>query len=154
MDDQQLLRYSRHILLDEIGIEGQQLLRSSHMLVIGAGGLGCPISLYLAAAGVGTIGLADVDVVSPSNLQRQVLFGISSIGEDKVRAAAKRLKDVNPDCNVIEHKSVQVRGNEAQDALLQFFPAVVELHKLELAADRLQRFGELRIEELYDRGLR
>jgi adenylyltransferase/sulfurtransferase len=76
------------------------------VLCIGAGGLGCPISLYLAAAGVGTIGLADVDVVSPSNLQRQVLFGVSNIGEEKVTAAARRLRDLNPDCNVVEHKVV------------------------------------------------
>jgi sulfur-carrier protein adenylyltransferase/sulfurtransferase len=92
-------------------MEGQKKLMAAKVLCIGAGGLGCPISLYLAAAGVGTIGLADVDVVSPSNLQRQVLFGISSIGEDKVAAAAKRLKDVNPDCNVIEHKTIVNSSN-------------------------------------------
>src|SRR5216684_5525269 len=84
---------------------------NARVLCIGAGGLGCPISLYLAAAGVGTIGLADVDVVSPSNLQRQVLFGISNIGEDKVAAAAKRLKDLNPDCTVIAHKMVVSSAN-------------------------------------------
>src|SRR5207237_8693481 len=77
----------------------------------GAGGLGSPISLYLAAAGMGTIGLADVDVVSPSNLQRQVIFGTSNIGEDKVKAAAKRLKDLNPDVKVIEHKTIVNSGN-------------------------------------------
>jgi adenylyltransferase/sulfurtransferase len=85
---------------------GQLKLINARVLCVGAGGLGCPISLYLAAAGVGTIGLADIDIVSPSNLQRQVLFGISSIGEDKVTAAAKRLKDLNPDIRVVEHKTV------------------------------------------------
>ena len=87
-------------------MEGQLKLINAKVLCIGAGGLGCPISLYLAAAGVGTIGLADVDVVSPSNLQRQILFGVSSIGEDKVKAAAKRLKDLNPDVKIIEHKMI------------------------------------------------
>ena len=83
--------------------EGQKKLLNAKVLCIGAGGLGCPISLYLAAAGVGTIGLADVDVVSPSNLQRQVLFGTKDIGEPKVEAAARRLKDLNPDIKLIEH---------------------------------------------------
>src|SRR6266850_4828513 len=106
LNSEQVNRYKRHLILPEVGMEGQKKLLNAKVLCIGAGGLGCPISLYLAAAGVGTIGLADVDVVSPSNLQRQVLFGISSIGEDKVQAAAKRLRDLNPDCNVIEHKCV------------------------------------------------
>src|SRR5436305_12014345 len=102
----QINRYKRHLILPEVGVEGQKKLLNAKVLCIGAGGLGCPISLYLAAAGVGTIGLADVDVVSPSNLQRQVLFGISNIGEDKVTAAAKRLRDMNPDVKVIEHKTI------------------------------------------------
>jgi molybdopterin/thiamine biosynthesis adenylyltransferase/rhodanese-related sulfurtransferase len=111
LNSEQINRYKRHLILPEVGMEGQKKLLNAKVLCIGAGGLGCPISLYLAAAGVGTIGLADVDVVSPSNLQRQILFGVSSIGEDKVHAAAKRLKDVNPDCNVIEHKTVVNSGN-------------------------------------------
>src|SRR6476619_6564123 len=106
LSNEQVNRYKRHLILPEVGVEGQLKLLNAKVLCIGAGGLGCPISLYLAAAGVGTIGLADVDVVSPSNLQRQVLFGISSIGEDKVKAAAKRLKDLNPDVKIIEHKLV------------------------------------------------
>src|SRR5437016_11301358 len=101
LTNDQVNRYKRHLILQEVGMEGQKKLLNAKVLCIGAGGLGCPISLYLAAAGVGTIGLADVDVVSPSNLQRQVLFGVSNVGEDKVAAAAKRLKDLNPDCNVI-----------------------------------------------------
>src|SRR5829696_10260119 len=102
----QINRYKRHLILPEVGAEGQLKLLNARVLCIGAGGLGCPISLYLAAAGVGTIGLVDVDVVSPSNLQRQILFGVSNIGEHKVTASAKRLRDVNPDCNVIEHKTI------------------------------------------------
>jgi len=106
LNSEQINRYKRHLILPEVGMAGQLKLLNSRVLCIGAGGLGCPISLYLAAAGVGTIGLADVDVVSPSNLQRQVLFGISSIGQDKVKAAATRLRDLNPDVKVIEHKTI------------------------------------------------
>src|SRR6059058_3872023 len=106
LSSEQINRYKRHLLLAEVGVEGQKKLLNAKVLCIGAGGLGSPISLYLAAAGVGTIGIADIDVVSPSNLQRQVLFGISSIGEEKVRVANKRLKDLNPDVNIIEHKCV------------------------------------------------
>src|ERR1044071_4776944 len=106
LSGEQVNRYKRHLILPEVGMEGQKKLLNAKVLCIGAGGLGCPISLYLAAAGVGTIGLADIDVVSPSNLQRQILFGTSDVGEDKVKAAAKRLKDVNPDVNVIEHKVI------------------------------------------------
>jgi len=106
LNTEQINRYKRHLLLPEVGVDGQLKLLSAKVLCIGAGGLGCPISLYLAAAGVGTIGLADVDVVSPSNLQRQILFGVSSVGEPKVAAAAKRLKDLNPDVNILQHKTV------------------------------------------------
>src|SRR6266550_1578497 len=106
LTNDQVNRYRRHLILPEVGVEGQKKLLNAKVLCIGAGGLGCPISLYLAAAGVGTIGLVDIDVVSPSNLQRQVLFGMSSIGEDKVQAAARRLRDLNPDCNVIPHKTI------------------------------------------------
>src|SRR5262245_3085970 len=106
LNSEQINRYKRHLILPEVGMEGQKKLLNAKVLCIGAGGLGCPISLYLAAAGVGTIGLADVDVVSPSNLQRQVLFGTSDVGEDKVKAAAKKLKDLNPDIKVIEHKTI------------------------------------------------
>src|SRR6201989_110173 len=111
LNNEQVNRYKRHLILPEVGMEGQKKLLNAKVLCIGAGGLCCPISLYLAAAGVGTIGLADVDVVSPSNLQRQVLFGVSSVGEDKVKAAAKRLRDLNPDANIIEHKTVVNSSN-------------------------------------------
>src|SRR5437867_1447488 len=107
----QVNRYRRHLILPEVGVEGQKKLLNAKVLCIGAGGLGCPISLYLAAAGVGLIGLADVDVVSPSNLQRQVLFGTSDIGEDKVKVAAKKLKDLNPDVSVVTHKTVVNASN-------------------------------------------
>src|SRR3954462_7552947 len=106
LNTDQINRYKRHLILPEVGMDGQKKLLNTKVLCIGAGGLGCPISLYLAAAGVGTIGLADGDVVSPSNLQRQVLFGQSVIGEPKVEAAAKRLKDLNPDLKLIGHKMI------------------------------------------------
>jgi adenylyltransferase/sulfurtransferase len=111
LNTEQINRYKRHLILPEVGVEGQKKLLNAKVLCIGAGGLGCPISLYLAAAGVGTIGLADVDVVSPSNLQRQILFGVGNIGEPKVEAAARRLKDLNPDLKLIEHKTVVNSSN-------------------------------------------
>ena len=101
LNNEQINRYKRHLILPEVGTAGQLKLLNAKVLCIGAGGLGSPISLYLAAAGVGTIGMVDIDVVSPSNLQRQVLFGVSTLGQAKVSAAARRLKDLNPDCNVI-----------------------------------------------------
>jgi adenylyltransferase/sulfurtransferase len=111
LSSEQVNRYKRHLILPEIGMEGQKKLLNARVLCIGAGGLGSPISLYLAAAGVGTIGMADIDVVSPSNLQRQVLFGKSTIGQDKVKAAAARLKDLNPDIVVREYKAVVDSSN-------------------------------------------
>lgn len=89
-------RYSRHLLLSEIGIEGQEKIKASKVLVIGAGGLGCPALQYLAAAGVGTIGIIDMDVVEQSNLQRQILYGVSDIGNNKAESAKFRLKSLNP----------------------------------------------------------
>jgi adenylyltransferase/sulfurtransferase len=111
LTNDQINRYKRHLILPEVGMEGQKKLLDAKVLCIGAGGLGCPISLYLAAAGVGTIGLADVDVVSPSNLQRQILFGMADVGVDKVKAAARRLRDLNPDVRLIEHKTIVNSAN-------------------------------------------
>ena len=94
-------RYGRHLTLPEVGLEGQLRLRRGSALVVGAGGLGSPVALYLAAAGVGRITLVDFDVVDPSNLQRQVLFGASDVGRPKVTAAAARLLDLNPKIDVV-----------------------------------------------------
>ena len=93
-------RYSRHLLLPEVGLEGQERLRRSSVLCVGAGGLGSPVLLYLAAAGVGRIGIIDFDRVDASNLQRQVLYGTSMIGRAKVDVAAERLKELNPHTHV------------------------------------------------------
>jgi adenylyltransferase/sulfurtransferase len=101
MNDQQLLRYSRHILLPEIGVEGQQKLSGAHALIIGAGGLGCPAALFLAASGVGTLTLCDGDMVDLTNLQRQILHRTSSIGLSKTASAQATLAEINPDVRVI-----------------------------------------------------
>ena len=92
----EVLRYSRHLLIPEVGLKGQLRLRNSSALIIGTGGLGSPVSLYLAAAGVGRIGLVDYDVVDSSNLQRQVIHGSSTIGKLKVESAREKLTDLNP----------------------------------------------------------
>lgn len=93
-------RYARQISLEEVGLEGQKKLAQTRVLIVGVGGLGSPISIYLTAAGVGTIGLIDNDVVSVSNLQRQVLYGSSQIGQPKTDCAFKRLHDLNPSVNL------------------------------------------------------
>lgn len=99
----ELSRYSRHILLDQIGVEGQRRLVASRVLVVGAGGLGSPAALYLAAAGIGTLGIADFDRVEGHNLQRQLLHETASVGLAKVASAANRLLAINPNIDVVEH---------------------------------------------------
>ena len=100
LNDLQLMRYSRNIVLREIGIEGQTKLLKSRVLVIGAGGLGSPVILYLAAAGVGTIGVADFDVVELSNLQRQIIHFSDDLGKEKVLSAKEKVAQLNPDITV------------------------------------------------------
>lgn len=97
---EEILRYSRHLLIPEVGLEGQRKLKGSSALVIGTGGLGSPVALYLAAAGVGRIGLIDYDVVDSSNLQRQIIHGTETIGKLKVESARDRMLDLNPDIEV------------------------------------------------------
>lgn len=101
MNDEQLLRYSRHILLPQIGIEGQQAIVDARVLVVGAGGLGSPAAYYLASAGVGTLVLADGDVVDLTNLQRQILHRTAAIGEPKALSGQRTLAEINPECKVI-----------------------------------------------------
>ena len=96
----EILRYSRHLLIPEVGLEGQRKLKASSALIIGTGGLGSPVSLYLAAAGIGRIGLVDYDVVDSSNLQRQVIHGTSTVGTLKVESARAKLLDLNPEIQV------------------------------------------------------
>jgi len=101
---EEILRYSRHLLLPEVGRAGQEKLKDARVLCVGAGGLGSPLALYLAAAGVGTLGLVDFDVVDASNLQRQILHGTKDIGRPKVVSAAETLRDLNPHTNVVLHE--------------------------------------------------
>ena len=98
--EQQIERYSRHILLQDVGVEGQEKILNAKVLVIGAGGLGAPVSLYLAAAGVGTIGIVDADVVDLSNLQRQVIHFTNDVGKAKVESAKEKMLAINPDVKV------------------------------------------------------
>ena len=107
----EILRYSRHLLIPEIGLEGQQKLKAASALIIGAGGLGSPAALYLAAAGVGRIGLVDYDVVDESNLQRQVIHGTEAIGKLKVENAKRRLLDINPHIQVDAYNEVFTSAN-------------------------------------------
>ncbi|QJE74581.1 molybdopterin-synthase adenylyltransferase MoeB [Aerophototrophica crusticola] len=109
--DSQIERYARHIMLKEVGGEGQSRLLRSSVLVVGAGGLGAPLLLYLAAAGVGRIGVVDHDVVDLSNLQRQVVHDTGSIGQPKVDSAAARLKAINPDVVVETHRERLTKAN-------------------------------------------
>jgi sulfur-carrier protein adenylyltransferase/sulfurtransferase len=109
-------RYQRHLLLPEVGVEGQQKLLGARVLLLGAGGLGSPAALYLAAAGVGTIGIVDMDVVDDSNLQRQILHNVDRIGERKVDSAKKTLTLLNPDVNVVTH-DVRLGADNVMDIL-------------------------------------
>ncbi len=102
---QEVARYSRHLIMPEVGVEGQKRLKAGSVLLIGAGGLGSPLALYLAAAGVGRIGLVDFDVVDFSNLQRQVLHGTPDVGRPKLHSARDRLKAINPDVQVDLHET-------------------------------------------------
>jgi molybdopterin/thiamine biosynthesis adenylyltransferase len=101
MEDAELLRYSRHILLPELGVEAQQRFAAAHALIVGVGGLGSPVALFLAAAGVGRLTLCDPDTVDLTNLQRQLLFGTSQIGQPKVHAARSRLASINPAVDIV-----------------------------------------------------
>src|SRR3954447_1675414 len=101
MTDEQLLRYSRHILLPQIGIKGQETLIRSHVLIVGAGGLGSPVAMYLSASGVGKLTICDSDRVDLTNLQRQIVHSSDRIGEPKARSAKKTLCGINPEVNVV-----------------------------------------------------
>jgi adenylyltransferase/sulfurtransferase len=120
----QIERYKRHLLLDEVGAEGQRRLLDSRVLVIGAGGLGSPAALYLAAAGVGTLGLVDFDRVDASNLQRQILYATSDVGRPKVEVASERLRALNPDVRVVPHTEKLVAANARE--LIRSYDVVLD----------------------------
>ncbi len=124
MSREEMRRYSRHLLLPEVGVAGQARLRRSKVLLVGAGGLGSPAALYLAAAGVGEIGLVDFDVVDASNLQRQVLYGTRDVGRPKLEAAKDRLEDLNPDVRVRTYPEKLESGNALE--ILRPYDVVVD----------------------------
>lgn len=110
-DDERLERYGRHILLDGVGIKGQRRLWNARVLIVGVGGLGSPVALYLAAAGLGTLGLADADTVDLSNLQRQIIHSTPDIGRAKVVSATEKIARLNPDVSVRVHPEFVVAAN-------------------------------------------
>lgn len=111
LTSQEIKRYSRHLILPEVGLDGQLKLKKARVLCIGTGGLGSPLALYLAAAGVGRIGLIDGDVVDYSNLQRQIVHFTSDVGSPKVNSAAKKLRELNPEIEIIEHQTMLTPEN-------------------------------------------
>ena len=124
LSHEELLRYSRHLTLPDVGLDGQAKLGDARVLLIGAGGLGSPAALYLAAAGVGTLGLVDFDLVDRSNLQRQIIHGTSAIGTPKIESARARLRDVNPHVQVETFGERLTSGNALQ--ILRGFDIVVD----------------------------
>lgn len=117
--EEEVERYARHLVLREIGGPGQQRLQAARVLIVGAGGLGAPAALYLAAAGVGVVGLADPDQVALSNLQRQVLFATEDVGSSKVGAAKRRLEALNPNIRVEPH-TVALTASNARDLISDY----------------------------------
>lgn len=115
MNDNQLLRYSRHILLPKIGYEGQEKLTQSHVLIVGAGGLGSPVALYLAASGIGKLTICDFDTVDLTNLQRQIIHTTQSVGLNKAISAQQTIYEINPDVIV---QTIQKKSSEAEFKLL------------------------------------
>ncbi|MDR0878629.1 MAG: molybdopterin-synthase adenylyltransferase MoeB, partial [Treponema sp.] len=111
LTNEEIGRYSRHLLLPEVGIDGQKRLKAARVLLVGTGGLGAPLALYLAAAGVGTLGIVDFDFVEESNLQRQVIHGTKDVGRPKVASAQDRIKSINPKCNVITYNTMLTSAN-------------------------------------------
>ncbi len=124
LSNEEIQRYSRHLIMPEVGMEGQLKIKSARVLCIGTGGLGAPIGLYLTAAGVGTIGLVDFDIVDASNLQRQVIHGTRDIGRKKLDSAGDRMKDINPHVNVIKHE-VALSSDNAM-AIMKDYDVVVD----------------------------
>ena len=116
---EELARYDRHIIIPDFGLEAQKKLKAAKVLVIGSGGLGSPVLLYLAAAGVGTIGIVDFDVVDDSNLQRQVLFGVDEVGKLKAEAARDRLESLNPYIDIVVH-NIRLTSENALSIIKQY----------------------------------
>src|ERR671935_1187339 len=114
LSPQEVARYSRHLIMPEVALDGQKRLKAASVLLIGAGGLGSPLGLYLAAAGIGRIGLVDFDVVDFSNLQRQVLHGTPDVGRPKLQSALERLRAINPEVKYEAHEARLTSANALQ----------------------------------------
>ena len=121
---EELIRYSRHLLLPEVGLDGQRKLKAARVLLVGAGGLGSPAAIYLAAAGVGTLGIVDFDVVDITNLHRQILHGTSDVGRSKLESAISRLREVNPHVTVEPHETRLTSANALQ--IIRQYDVVVD----------------------------
>src|ERR1700729_117339 len=111
LSNDEIARYSRHLILPEVGMEGQQKLKAAKVLCVGTGGLGSPLAFYLAAAGVGTLGLVDFDVVDSSNLQRQIIHSTKDIGRPKIDSATEKLQALNPFMKVVKHETMLTSHN-------------------------------------------
>src|SRR4029079_5538544 len=111
LSNEEVARFSRHLILPEVGMEGQRKLKGARVLCVGGGGLGSPASLYLAAAGIGTLGLVDFDNVDASNLQRQILHSTRDVGRSKLQSARDRISALNPDVNVQTHETALTSAN-------------------------------------------
>src|ERR671920_759375 len=111
LSNEEIARYSRHLIMPEVALEGQKQLKAAKVLTVGTGGLGSPLALYLAAAGIGTIGIVDFDVVDESNLQRQIIHGTSDVGRPKVESAYEKIKDINPNVEVRVHEEALTSEN-------------------------------------------
>ncbi len=124
LTNEEISRYSRHLILPEVGMQGQKRLKQSSVLLIGTGGLGSPLALYLAAAGVGTLGLVDFDVVDESNLQRQIVHGTSTVGTPKTESARRRLEDLNPHIEITTYET-QLTSHNALE-LMEPYDVIVD----------------------------
>ena len=124
LSNEEIARYSRHLILPEVGMEGQLKLKAAKVALIGAGGLGAPLGLYLAAAGIGRIGLVDFDVVDASNLQRQIIHGTKDIGRKKLDSAADRMLDINPNLHIDKFDTGLTSENAL--AILKDYDVVVD----------------------------
>jgi adenylyltransferase/sulfurtransferase len=124
LSNEEIARYSRHLIMPEVALDGQKRLKQSRVLTIGAGGLGSPLALYLAAAGVGTLGIVDFDVVDESNLQRQIIHGTSDLGRPKMESAREKIEDINPNVNVEAFEEALTSENALE--IFEDFDVVVD----------------------------
>src|SRR5207253_1790109 len=146
LSHEEILRYSRHLILPDVGVEGQKKLKAARVLLVGAGGLGSPAALYLAAAGVGTLGLVDFDVVDQTNLQRQILHGTSAVGTLKLESARARIQDLNPNVQV-ETFETRLTSENALQILREFGVGEPLIGRLLLFDALKLQFRELKLEK-------